>query len=1048
METTTHTSPGPKKATQTLFETYPGFAIRSKKDGIIDAWNSRAEEVFGGNLAGQRVNTLLAHEGAETFMSGIRNAGSVKFRLHIDSVLYEIHAWWDAESQHAHFLGDTVSPLLQLPQSENVTDPQINYAEMVEAIHEGIALVDTDEKIEFCNRAFAQLLGQKSPEDLIGKSLLEFIPSDQHELIKRQAALWQQGASSRYEFEVDDLVLGRRTLMVTASPRLNQQDRQIGSYGIVRDVTEQRQALENLAMSEDRLQVIFDVVQTGIVIIDPETHAILDANPAAVQLIGVPHDRIVGQTCHEFICPAKEGQCPITDLHEDIDRSERVLLTAEEHEIPVLQTVSKITLNGREVLLDNFVDISDRVKAEQALRESNKRFQQIADNIDEIFFIMAPDCNTVIYTNPAYERIWGKSRDSLYASPRSWMAGIHPDDLEKVREYLERLVSVKTNDAEFPEFRVIRSDGTTRWVAGYGQPIRHDNGELENIVGVVLDITDRKLAAEQLAESECFLRSTLDALSAHIAILDDEGHIITVNQAWKEFACRNNGAPEAVCEGANYLAVCDNADGLNQEGARDFAAGIREVISGKGEFFYYEYPCHSPGEERYFLGRVTRFCRESGPRVVVAHENITERVIAEKSLKKSEKRYRELFDANPDGVLVTDRETRRFSYANAAICKMLGYSLEELHELSVDDIHPTQDLAEPHRGFESLVRGERQATIIRCLRKDGSTFLADIRAMHMVLSGRDCLVGIFKDTTELRQAEKERKRLEGELLHARKLESVGSLAAGIAHEINTPIQFVGDNTRFLKDSFESLLNLLDRREKLWQQVIAGGQPESLVETWREAAAEADLDYSKEEVPLAIVQTLDGIQRVTEIVRAMKDFAHQGQKERSPSDINSMLQSTLTVARNELKYVAEVVTDFDAHIPIIECYRNELNQVLLNLLVNAAHTIADVVGDGSQGKGTITVKTYREDDTVVVAITDTGTGIPEDARGRIFDPFFTTKDVGKGTGQGLSIAYQVVVEKHRGKLTFESEMGKGTTFFIHLPLHKEKEADSDGSNSAR
>jgi signal transduction histidine kinase len=205
---------------------------------------------------------------------------------------------------------------------------------------------------------------------------------------------------------------------------------------------------------------------------------------------------------------------------------------------------------------------------------------------------------------------------------------------------------------------------------------------------------------------------------------------------------------------------------------------------------------------------------------------------------------------------------------------------------------------------------------------------------------------------------------------------------------------------------------------------------------QEALDAADVAYLQTEIPKAVEQTLDGVSRVATIVLAMKDFSHPEQKDKSSTDLNRAIQSTLIVARNELKYVADVVTDFDEDLPPILCYPSDLNQVFLNLLVNAAHAIADVVGDGNTGKGTITVSTRRDGGNVIIAITDTGTGIPEEVRDRVFEHFFTTKEVGKGTGQGLSIARAVVVEKHGGEITFSTETGKGTTFYVKLPIGEE------------
>ena len=275
--------------------------------------------------------------------------------------------------------------------------------------------------------------------------------------------------------------------------------------------------------------------------------------------------------------------------------------------------------------------------------------------------------------------------------------------------------------------------------------------------------------------------------------------------------------------------------------------------------------------------------------------------------------------------------------------------------------------------------------------------------------------------------------MEVQLRQALKLESIGQLAAGIAHEINTPTQYIGDNTRFVQDAFKDLLGLLEHYEKLLAANKAGAVSTELVAEVEAAIAKADLSYLTEEIPKAIAQSLQGVERVTKIVRAMKDFSHPGSDEKTPLDLNKAIDSTITVARNEWKYVAELVTDFDPGLPPVPCLPAEFNQVILNLIVNAAHAISDVVGDGSKGKGNIHVSTRRDGEWVEIRVRDTGTGIPEKARAKIFDPFFTTKAVGKGTGQGLAIAHAVVVEKHGGAISFETETGKGTTFIIRLPL---------------
>ncbi len=279
----------------------------------------------------------------------------------------------------------------------------------------------------------------------------------------------------------------------------------------------------------------------------------------------------------------------------------------------------------------------------------------------------------------------------------------------------------------------------------------------------------------------------------------------------------------------------------------------------------------------------------------------------------------------------------------------------------------------------------------------------------------------------------ERKLLERQLAQAQKLESIGQLAAGIAHEINTPIQYVGDNIRFLRDSFARLEQLFQGYDWLVASVRSQSREDPLLADIEALAKATRLDYLRAEIPKSIEDSLDGAGRVAEIVRAIKEFSHPGPVEKAPLDINRAIESTVLVSRNEWKYVADLVTELDGDLPPVVCVPGEFNQVMLNLIVNAAHAIADVVGGEPGVKGQITVSTHRDGDWVEIGVRDTGTGIPEAVQPNIFNPFFTTKGVGKGTGQGLSIAHTVIVQKHGGTISFDTALGAGTTFKIRLPV---------------
>jgi PAS domain S-box-containing protein len=307
---------------------------------------------------------------------------------------------------------------------------------------------------------------------------------------------------------------------------------------------------------------------------------------------------------------------------------------------------------------------------------------------------------------------------------------------------------------------------------------------------------------------------------------------------------------------------------------------------------------------------------------------------------------------------------------------------------------------------------------------DGSLRACEVRATSLL--DHPAWVGVVLNIRDVSQ----RKRLEVELRLAQKLESVGQLAAGIAHEINTPIQYVSSSMDFLDRAFADLAELQVAYAALGEAAArAGVDPEALTRI-AEAEEGADLAYLRERVPAALERCRDGLGRVAKIVSAMRVFGHPSTNETAPVDINAAIENTLVVAASEYKYIADVTTDL-GDIPLVLSNGGDINQVLINLIVNASHAIADVVGDGGE-RGAIVIRTSFEDEHVIVTIADTGGGIPPEITDRVFDPFFTTKPVGRGTGQGLAIA-RSIIDRDGGELTFDTRPGEGTTFTIRLPL---------------
>ena len=411
-------------------------------------------------------------------------------------------------------------------------------------------------------------------------------------------------------------------------------------------------------------------------------------------------------------------------------------------------------------------------------------------------------------------------------------------------------------------------------------------------------------------------------------------------------------------------------------------------------------------------------------------------IILERALMESEARFRTAFECAGIGMAVL-KTSGEFLQVSHALCELLGYTSKELLGMSLHAVVSHVEAPAPEELLQQLLaNGMRSSEFERdFVTKSGSAVCTSSTASVVLDSDErpTCFVLQVQDITERKAAAEALRRSEGQLRQAQKLEAIGQLAAGIAHEINTPTQYVSDNVTFLKDSWGPGAEFLNFCNLMRAEAVGGSvSPQSLTK-FNQLYEKADLNYLLKEIPRAIDQSLDGLKRIAKIVRGMKDFSHPGSKEKRAVNLNQAIDSTITVARHEWKYCAELVTAFDPALPLVSCLAGEFNQVMLNLIINAAHAIGSTLGENSSEKGTITITTRRQSNWAEITVGDTGCGIPEEIRSRIFDPFFTTKEVGKGTGQGLALAHSVVVKLHQGQLWFETELGRGTKFFIRLPL---------------
>lgn len=385
-------------------------------------------------------------------------------------------------------------------------------------------------------------------------------------------------------------------------------------------------------------------------------------------------------------------------------------------------------------------------------------------------------------------------------------------------------------------------------------------------------------------------------------------------------------------------------------------------------------------------------------------------------------------------VIMVDREGMVVE-ANPAALAALGWSSDNLLGKHLHEtIHHSQDDGSEYPWdfcplFAAIEDGSSHHVDGDVFwQKDGVSFSADFIVCPTRGENNEIIgaVLIFRNLTEQRLKEASR-------IHSMKLESIGVLAAGIAHEINTPIQFIGSNLSFLQESFQDILRLLATYSRLKEVLEAGSNDTaSLLAEISRLEENADVEYLEEEAPKAFEQTKSGVERVTKLVLGLKGFAHSGDGEsKRLSDINEIINNSLVVCQNAYKYVADLELEL-AELPTIKVYPGDIGQVIVNLVVNAAHAIGDKKGKGSE-MGLIRITSTSDDQWVTIAISDTGGGIPEGVRQRIFDPFFTTKDIGRGSGQGLAITRNIIYDKHQGEISLESTVGKGSTFFIRLPI---------------
>ncbi len=820
-----------------------------------------------------------------------------------------------------------------------------------------------------------------------------------------------------YSYVLKPFELGQMHLHVKNALRHQEADRSIRQY---RENLEEMlaQKVSEVRESEEKFRAISSSAHDAIVTIDDQGD-IAFWNEAAERMFGYASNEVLGKNLHRLLAPQryqKAYEKAFTTFKASGEGAgigntqELEAIRKDGQKIPIEVSLSSARLDGKWHAFAIIRDITQRKKAIEELKKSEEHNRVLLEAAQE--GISVSKAGVQLFVNHEFAKMFGYENPADLEGKENELV-VHPDDRAQVNEISRKRSRGDAAPTRY-EFKGIRKDGTTIDVAValtqtiyLGQPAD---------IAFLMDISEGKRAQRIIESERAMFHAMLDSITEIIYVADPETYeVLYVNKAFEDALGRNPVGSICYREFQNLDAPCDYCTN-------------HIILREKGRPYVWEF--HNPVLDRNYkiIDRIIRWPDGRAVRFEFAMD-ITDLKTAQEELKKAHTKTDLLLGAMTCILIVVDEENRIVEWNSRA---------EERFDLTYEEVYG-RTLTECR--FKWAGRGVVEA-IEHCKKSDEECRLDDIR--YEGKDGKERFLGmtISRITTEdgtpigtlIRASDiTDQRLLESQLVQAQKLESIGQLAAGIAHEINTPIQYVGDNTRFLKEGYESLDRLVEKYQELARSSTEGRPVEGVLKILEQTVEEMDLEYLREEIPAAIDQSLDGVERVSKIVRAMKEFSHPNAEEKEPTNINKAIENTVTVARNEWKYVADLETDFDEALPLVPCLQGELNQVILNMVVNAAHAIADVVRDNTEEKGAIKVSTRKNGKWAEILIKDTGAGIPEEIRSKIFDPFFTTKEVGRGTGQGLNIAHSVIVEKHGGTIDVESEMGKGSCFTIRLPL---------------
>ena len=639
-------------------------------------------------------------------------------------------------------------------------------------------------------------------------------------------------------------------------------------------------------------------------------------------------------------------------------------------------------------------------KLVQQSAETLKKYQILSDYARDIILFIRLD-GQILDANQAAVSAYGYSYDELTsmnirAIRRQYIAPQVIKQLESAREegILFETIHYRKDGSSFPVE-----------VSSQGALI----GNEHILLSVIRDITKHKEAEEKY-------RSIFEASRDVIFITSKEGFFLNVNRAGLDLFGYSRDELMAMKVEDIYFLHSDRQKLINELDKTGFVQDYEIAFKKKDETKVYTLMTANLRNSEYGQVIIQGILRD-----------ITKSKFADEALKEAHAQIHHLL-GSMSSILIGITLNDQINQWNLAAEKTFGINPKDVLGKDIAECGIMWDFGDIQRQLTLCKETKKTVQLeqVHYYKIDGKEGLLSFHINPIADDHGQYWGYVFVglDITE-------QKKIETQLMLSQKMESIGQLAAGIAHEINTPMQFIGDNMVFLRDAFMNILEIIKRCE--WITNDEKSNEYQNLNDLKNKAKEIDLDYLEEEIPKAIEQSLEGINRVRKLILTMKDFSHPGRQGKTFSNINKAIEGTVLISKNEWKYVADLETQFDPNLPLVYCSIDQINQVALNMIINSTQAIKEVVDEGSTHKGTIKIQTKYIEPYVYITFKDTGKGIPHSIISKIFDPFFTTKEVGKGTGQGLAIAYDIIVNKHHGSIEVNSEEGKGTTFIIAMPV---------------